>query len=93
MQMFTIDKKYGGKKWNEKDYFYTISKLPDIDEPIGTEQDAACIFWDYVNSDLDFFFINWMDSVDDLYIYCEEKEPKERWKSEMKKRYKVKEGD
>lgn len=89
MQMFPVEKKYDGSRWNEKDYFYTMERLKGLDKPIGTEQEAACIFWDYTNTALDFFFLNWMDSVDDLKIYVGDEEPRKKWRVAMDKRYKI----
>lgn len=89
MQMFPVEKKYDGNRQDEKDYFYTMERLKELDKPIGQEEDAACILWDYVNTTLDFFFISWMDSVDDLKIYIGEEEPLKKWREAMKKRYKT----
>lgn len=93
MQMFPVDKNYERHKWGEKDYFFTMKRLGNIVQPIGTEQEAADFLWDYVNSDADFFFMNWLDVVDDLKIYCAEEEPYNKWYKERRKRYEVKRGD
>ena len=50
---FPIDKTYDGAKWEEKDYFYTMEVLKDMDwdKPIGRDK-LSELLWDYMNADL-----------------------------------------
>lgn len=53
MSMFPIAKKYDGKKWDCKDYFFTVEKLKDFDMdlPLGDEG-LEDFLWSYWNDDL-----------------------------------------
>lgn len=53
MSMFPIAKKYDGKKWDCKDYFFTVEKLKDfdLDTPLGDEG-LEDFLWSYWNDDL-----------------------------------------
>lgn len=50
---FPIEKYYKGAKWEEKDYFYTMEVLKDMDwdKPIGRDK-LSELLWDYDNSEL-----------------------------------------
>lgn len=78
MHMYPITKEYDGERWGTKDYFHTVESLkrwPE-DEPIGDARDIACLLWDYQNWDLSFMLLQWQNVIDDLYIYCNDKEPR-----------------
>ena len=47
---FPVDKYYKGAKWEEKDYFYTMEVLKDMDwdKPIGRDK-LSELLWDYEN--------------------------------------------
>lgn len=51
--IFPIEKYYKGAKWEEKDYFYTMEVLKDMDwdKPIGRDK-LSELLWDYDNADL-----------------------------------------
>ena len=50
---FPIEKYYKGAKWEEKDYFYTMEVLKDMDwdKPIGRDK-LLELLWDYENEEL-----------------------------------------
>ncbi len=87
MQMFPVKKDYGGEKGGYKDYFWVMEKLGKLlqDKPIGSAQNAADLLWDYVNSDIEYFFMMWIHSVDDLSTYCNKNEPFEAFYSKRDK--------
>lgn len=78
-QMFPVRKEYKGERYAEKDYFYTMERLKalDPDKPLGDK--ISGILWDYLNHDITFFLIYWMNAVDDLALYCNESAPKEEF--------------
>lgn len=50
---FPIEKYYKGAKWEEKDYFYTMDVLKDMDwdKPIGRDE-LSELLWDYENEEI-----------------------------------------
>ncbi|HUX79105.1 MAG TPA: hypothetical protein VMW10_05095 [Alphaproteobacteria bacterium] len=58
MNTFPIRKEYDGDKYECKDYFYTKSKLDELnqDNPIGDKLDD--LLWDYMNHDLQMFSVS-----------------------------------
>lgn len=77
LQMYPVDKKYDGKRWGEKDYFYTMDRLRYLpaDKPIGDAHDVACLLWDYQNWDLTELLLQWQNVLGDLHIYCNDSGP------------------
>lgn len=65
MQMFPVDKRYDGKRWEEKDYFFTMEKLRvlDWDKPVGEQADAFELLIDYQNMDIDLLVVEVMMSM------------------------------
>lgn len=63
IQMFPIHKEYDGKKWSQKDYFYTMEYLRsmDINKPIGDKIEDFLLH--YYNWDLMLFEIGYSDFV------------------------------
>jgi hypothetical protein len=63
---FPIDKKYDGKRYEIKDYFYTMEmiKTMNTDERIGTKIDN--FLWDYQNLELCLFQIELLGVMDDI---------------------------
>ena len=55
---FPIEKYYKGEKWEEKDYFYTMEVLNDMDwdKPIGRDK-LSELLWDYENEELRHVYI------------------------------------
>ena len=55
---FPVDKYYKGAKWEEKDYFYTMEALKDMDwdKPIGRDK-LSELLWDYENEELRHVYI------------------------------------
>lgn len=81
IQLFPVTKDFKGGEYGCKDYFWTMEKLAKLprDKPIGTEQNVADVLWDYVNHDTEFFFLNWMNAIDDMSTYCGKNEPRENF--------------
>lgn len=67
LQLFPIEKTYDGKRWECKDYFFTMEALTrhGLDMPIGEAVDH--ILWDYMNMDLRLFQVNLMSIVGKFY--------------------------
>lgn len=73
--MFPIEKKYDGKKYGAKDYFYTMEMLENYpkDKPIrdggkDNKREAVSYFmWDYQNWDVTFFVLYEMDILSKLH--------------------------
>lgn len=61
---FPIDKTYDGAKWEEKDYFYTMEVLKDMDwnKPIGRDK-LSELLWDYENEELRHAYIEFTTSA------------------------------
>ena len=69
MQIFPIDKKYDGHKWESKDYYSTIEAMKEfgMDRKIGTAQGQAFDFlWDYMNHDVMMFVVRFMSVLTDM---------------------------
>lgn len=68
MQMFPIEKRYDGKKYEMKDYFYTMRVIEEkgIDKCIGTEQEVFDFISDYQNWDITFFMITSLTTISAL---------------------------
>ena len=66
VNLFPIDKKYDGYKYESKDYFYTVDYLKtlDQDQPIGHNIDD--FLWDYMNSKLHIFLVKLFSFASDL---------------------------
>lgn len=91
IQLFPVTKDFTGDKYGWKDYFWTMKRLEKFpqDKPIGSEQNAADILWDYVNHDTEFFFLTWMNCVDDMSTYCGDDEPREKFYGRRIKEHEV----
>lgn len=65
---FPITKEFDGEKWGEKDYFYTMQVLSEmeLDKPIGREGITE-LLWDYQNEDLRHAYIEYMCTASALY--------------------------
>lgn len=61
---FPIEKYYKGAKWEEKDYFYTMEVLKDMDwdKPIGRDK-LSELLWDYENEELRHAYIEFTTSA------------------------------
>lgn len=69
MQIFPIDKKYDGHKWESKDYYSTIEAMKEfgMDRQIGTAHGQAFDFlWDYMNHDVMMFVVRFMSVLTDM---------------------------
>ncbi len=68
MQIFPINKKYDGAKYQSKDYFYTIEaiKKHGPDKVIG-KGNAFNFLWDYCNNQLNLFVVEYMSAMSNLY--------------------------
>lgn len=65
---FPIDKDYSGKKWECKDYFYTMNVLSKMDweKPIGKDE-LLKLLWDYENTDLRYVFVEFTMAMSAIY--------------------------
>lgn len=65
---FPIEKYYKGTKWEEKDYFYTMDVLKDMDwdKPIGRDG-LSELFWDYENEELRHAYIEFTTAMSAIY--------------------------
>ena len=54
MEIYPIDKRYDGARWETRDYYSTIEFLSDIDldSKIGGEKQVMDLFWEYDNWEL-----------------------------------------
>ena len=79
MNIFPIEKKYDGKRYQCKDYFYTMDYLKtlDLDMVIGEEIDS--FLWEYQNWDVADFVIEMMSIVSDLRRFEGKKSLMEEW--------------
>ncbi|KRM62437.1 hypothetical protein FC26_GL002010 [Paucilactobacillus vaccinostercus DSM 20634] len=69
MQIFPIDKKYDGHKWESKDYYTTMDVMREhgMDRQIGTAEGQAFDFlWDYMNHDVMMFVVRFMSVLSDM---------------------------
>lgn len=66
MNTFPIRKEYDGDRYECKDYFYTKSKVDELnqDEPIGDKLDD--LLWDYMNHDLQIFSVTMFGLMSDI---------------------------
>lgn len=89
MQMFPIIKDYDGKKYGEKDYYYTMKAIGRLNphKPIGSAQQAAQLLWDYENNSLRFFSIKWVGCISDLAIYANKKDEHDTFYDGLRSRY------
>lgn len=65
---FPIEKYYKGAKWEEKDYFYTMEVLKDMDwdKPIGRDK-LSELLWDYENEELRHAYIEFTTAASAIY--------------------------
>ncbi len=65
---FPIEKYYKGAKWEEKDYFYTMEVLKDMDwdKPIGRDE-LSELLWDYMNEELRHAYIEFTTAMSAIY--------------------------
>lgn len=65
---FPIDKTYDGAKWEEKDYFYTMEVLKDMDwdKPIGRDK-LSELLWDYENEELRHAYIEFTTAASAIF--------------------------
>ena len=65
---FPIEKYYKGAKWEEKDYFYTMEVLEDMDwnKPIGRDE-LSELLWDYENEELRHAYIEFTTAMSAIY--------------------------
>lgn len=87
LRLYPVTKEYDGKRWGEKDYFYTMDRLRYLpaDKPIGDAHDVACLLWDYQNWDLTELLLQWQNVLGDLYIYCNEPGPQDEFDERLRK--------
>lgn len=81
MQIFPIEKKYDGAKYQEKDYFTTkryVDTLP-LHEPICNTSTATDFLWKYHNYTLMGLWFQFMCSISDMCIVNGEKTPFEQF--------------
>lgn len=81
---FPVDKTYDGKKWDCKDYFYTMEVLSKMnwDKPIGRDKFFEFL-WDYENKDLRNVCIDYMCSMSAVYRSQTGKGIAEQWCDNM----------
>lgn len=77
MQLFPIDKKYDGERYETKDYFYTLEKLKEhgFDVPIGKDEEIITFLWDYENHTIRMFLVQYMKIVGWERQYRGEQDP------------------
>ena len=65
---FPIGKTYDGAKWEEKDYYYTMEVLKDMDwdKPIGRDE-LSELLWDYYNADLRHAYMEYTSAMSAMY--------------------------
>lgn len=69
VEIFPITKKYDGKRWGTKDYFYTVEMINKHgwDKPIGETDEVAFDFlWDYQNWEINIFLVEHMSLISDM---------------------------
>ena len=68
VNMFPVEKYYKGAKWEEKDYFYTMEVLKDMDwdKPIGRDE-LSELLWDYMNVDLRHAYLEFTNAMSAIY--------------------------
>ena len=77
---FPIDKYYKGAKWEEKDYFFTMEVLKnmDWDKPIGRDE-LSELLWDYENEDLRNAYVEFTTAMSAIYRAQTDKGIAETW--------------
>lgn len=77
---FPIEKYYKGAKWEEKDYFYTMEVLKDMDwdKPIGRDE-LSELLWDYDNEELRHAYIEFTTAMSAMYKAQTGKGIMEQW--------------
>lgn len=65
MQIFPIDKRYDGEKYDRKDYFFTLDKMKEhgLDKRIGKEGEVFSFLWDYENHIIRMFLVKYMSII------------------------------
>lgn len=67
VNLFPIEKEYGGHKYGMKDYFYTRDYLRTLpDQPIANCTKTIDFLWEYSNWEISDFMVNVMGLMDDL---------------------------
>lgn len=81
---FPITKDYDGEMYGNKDYFYTMKILyeMDWDKPIGKER-ISKLLWDYENNDLQMAYFEYMDVMSDIHKFQTGKGIAEEWCDKM----------
>lgn len=66
IEIFPIDKRYDGAKYEMKDYYYTIDYMNTLDplKPIGGEINK--LLWEYQNMDIRLFNVRLLGYLDDM---------------------------
>ena len=77
---FPIRKDYDGKKWESKDYFYTMNILSEMDwdKPIGRDVMSE-LLWDYENDNLRHMYVEYMCAMSAIYRSQTGKGIAEQW--------------
>lgn len=68
-QLFPIEKRYDGARYDIKDYFYTkelMDKLPE-NQPIGNFETMFHLLWNYQNLNLEEFLLQYMALISFLW--------------------------
>lgn len=81
---FPIEKYYKGDKWGEKDYFYTMEVLKDMDwnKPIGRDE-LSELLWDYMNDDLQYAHVEFTIAMSAIFRAQTGKGIAETWCDKM----------
>ena len=81
---FPIEKYYKGEKWEEKDYFYTMEVLNDMDwdKPIGRDK-LSELLWDYENEELRHAYIEFTTAASAIFRAQTGKSIAETWCDNM----------
>lgn len=80
VNIFPVEKRYDGEKWEEKDYFYTMDVLSkmDLDKPIE-RKNMLDFLWGYENRDLRAVCVEYMKAISALYREQTGKSIAEKW--------------
>lgn len=81
---FPIEKDFDGKKWECKDYFYTMEVLSkmDWDKPIGRDN-ISNLLWDYQNHELRRTYVEYTSVMSNMYRSQTGKGIAETWLEDM----------
>ena len=81
---FPIEKYYKGAKWEEKDYFYTMEVLKDMDwdKPIGRDK-LSELLWDYENEELRHAYIEFTTAASAIFRAQTGKSIAETWLDDL----------